>query len=98
MLTPSAAIVLLFTIGALTNRRGLRSRRQNNDCEASPISSKPLRIKHDLDGAPSHQPHQNPFSRLLATFPFLLEIWYWLLTYWVCDKTKKGRDTILTGT
>jgi hypothetical protein len=22
-------------------------------------------------------------SRILARFPFLLEIWYWLLIYWV---------------
>lgn len=32
---------------------------------------------------PPPPPRKNIHTRLLARFPFLIEIWYWLLTYWV---------------
>lgn len=77
------AIVLLFTAGALYNRRSNRILRHANDCEA-PASSSGLHIPKESPGEEGRtQFHGRLLSRFLAAFPFLIEIWYWLLTYWV---------------
>ncbi|EAW11930.1 phosphatase PAP2 family protein [Aspergillus clavatus NRRL 1] len=73
-----AAIVVVFTTGTLINRRRYTKLRDipcvetpllKNDCE----EEKPRSLK----GRPNIQ------TRILAHFPFLIEIWYWLLTYWI---------------
>lgn len=76
--------MLLFTAGALYNRRSKQIQRQVNDCEAPPSFSAlqiPIASKEDI--RPPSQFRDRLLSRFLAAFPFLVEIWYWLLTYWV---------------
>ncbi|OOQ83900.1 integral membrane protein [Penicillium brasilianum] len=84
------AIAAIFTLGAWINRR--HDRRGDND----PIRA-PLLLDHDIDqerdthGEPgedtvtgaSGPKRLSLQSRALARFPFLLEIWYWLLIYWI---------------
>ncbi|KAL7956847.1 PAP2 superfamily domain-containing protein [Trichoderma compactum] len=84
------AIALAFTAGMLINRRRLKHQRYQRDIESIPdyISAE----KKTEDASASHRKGGNKGSNSLVfrvlswiygTFPFLSEIWYWLLTYWV---------------
>ncbi|KAL7926361.1 PAP2 superfamily domain-containing protein [Trichoderma austrokoningii] len=76
-----ATIILAFTAGTLINRRRLKP--PQRDIESSPecipsekrIDAKKKRVKGGLVF--------RWLSWLFGTFPFLPEIWYWLLTYWI---------------
>ena len=40
---------------------------------------------------PNTEIHKDRFlSRVLARFPFLVEVWYWALIYWVCLSLTSG--------
>jgi len=75
-------IVLAFTAGTLINRRSkqLQRARKNSENRAGP----PRPTCSDTKSLPEEsQFRNNVTSRFMAYFPFLLEIWYWNLTYWV---------------
>ncbi|OJJ41779.1 hypothetical protein ASPWEDRAFT_48280 [Aspergillus wentii DTO 134E9] len=80
------AIVLVFTVGTLINRRKSSNklrlpigpetpllREETRESDASEDSNREARTESRLTIQ----------SRFLAYFPFLIEIWYWLLTYWI---------------
>jgi hypothetical protein len=47
-----------------------------------PPPIKPHGIEDWLPHPDTHRFHNNILSRFLRKFPFLIEIWYWALTYW----------------
>jgi hypothetical protein len=52
-------------------------------CHRSPSpSAKAHGIEDWLPHPETNRFHNNLFSRFLRKFPFLIEIWYWALTYW----------------
>ncbi|OCL08001.1 hypothetical protein AOQ84DRAFT_341008 [Glonium stellatum] len=76
-------IALTFTVGAVVNRQR-RRKRPEKLCGHAPLSDP---IRDASSRGPNFLPDNTAFrlnitSRLLASFPFLIEIWYWLLTYW----------------
>ncbi|KKK17430.1 hypothetical protein ARAM_005178, partial [Aspergillus rambellii] len=83
LLTPPA-ILIIFIAGTLINRR--RSiRLPETPSVESPLladdpDAKPTEDEYSADTVDNSRTVQ---SRILARFPFLLEIWYWLLTYWI---------------
>ncbi|PQE25473.1 integral membrane protein [Rutstroemia sp. NJR-2017a BBW] len=90
-------IVLIFTITTLANRSRDRDQATYKYQEArrESATSQSSLISHH-DSSPSPQPslktwlphpdtspfHRTLLSRFLRKFPFLIEIWYWALTYW----------------
>lgn len=79
----STAIVAVFTTGTLINRRR-HVRSPEIPSVESPLLADGLEdVKPNTDDERSLRNRRTPQSRLLAHFPFLLEILYWLLTYWV---------------
>ncbi|KAF2110235.1 PAP2 superfamily-domain-containing protein [Lophiotrema nucula] len=80
------AIVLIFTAGALLNRR--------RKSEWSPIQGSPARYPSSSKVRKSSRLpdntifHNNISSRFLSSFPFLIEIWYWNLSYWVYQSAR----------
>ncbi|EKG21280.1 integral membrane protein [Macrophomina phaseolina MS6] len=92
------SIVLGFTAGTLINRR--RAIRESERELHAPLLSAPR------GASPSPTPQfypdntrfrNNLISRFLAKFPFLLEIWYWNLTYWVYQLARALTATIIRG-
>lgn len=86
VLNVPTAIVVIFTVGALVNRRKSCGHHQ------LPLrADSPDREKNTTDNGCNGggleecrvNPRRNILSRLLAHFPFLLEIGYWMLIYWV---------------
>lgn len=86
-LTIFLALVLLFTVGTLINYRPFRPDQPD---ENSPL----LGTQTTTTEEPSKQPkwwqrpdntrfRKNITSRFLAHFPFLIEIVYWNLVYWI---------------
>jgi hypothetical protein len=75
-----AAIVVSLTAGTLINRR-----KELNFSETPCVETPLLEDEdcEDLKPRRSSKGHPNIQTRILARFPFLIEIWYWLLTYWV---------------
>ncbi|KAK1143884.1 hypothetical protein N8T08_005999 [Aspergillus melleus] len=80
------AIVAVFTAGTLINRR------KHIRLPETPSVESPL--LGDNHHAPHNPPNEDVVfhsfetrrtiqSRFLAYFPFLLEIWYWTLSYWI---------------
>ncbi|KAK0640504.1 hypothetical protein DIS24_g9303 [Lasiodiplodia hormozganensis] len=81
------SIVLAFTAGALINRR--RSIRASDSELHAPLL--PRRA-----ASPDNARFRNNItSRFLAKFPFLIEIWYWNLTYWVYQLARALTATII---
>ncbi|KAJ5381091.1 uncharacterized protein N7496_003519, partial [Penicillium cataractarum] len=83
------AIAAIFTLGAWINRR--HDRRFVNDPICAPLLHE-ADIEQEQDGEPGEdtvtetsgrKPRLSLQSRALARYPFLLEIWYWLLIYWI---------------
>ncbi|KAA8646979.1 hypothetical protein EYZ11_000152 [Aspergillus tanneri] len=79
------AIVATFTAGTIINRRS------NVRIRETPSVEDPLLGDSQQTPKPANQdlyfrspgPRRTLQSRILAHFPFLLEIWYWVLTYWI---------------
>ncbi|KAI9839864.1 MAG: hypothetical protein M1819_000056 [Sarea resinae] len=77
-----ATIALLFTIGTLVNRRGRRPKRYSKSIDLEAASKAGQTINSTADLNKGSQRYRNTLpSVILSTFPFLLEIVYWLLTY-----------------
>lgn len=83
-------IAAIFTLGAWINRR--HDRRRVNDPIRTPLLHEDdIEQEQDTHGCPGEDTVTETFgrkrlslqSRALARYPFLLEIWYWLLIYWV---------------
>ncbi|KAI5453982.1 hypothetical protein NCC49_004975 [Naganishia albida] len=76
----------LLTAGCLINHR---PGRLQNIVHASKLLSQarpdylPTFFKKQVPVPNTERFRRNITSRFLAYFPFLLEVWYWLLTYWV---------------
>ncbi|KAM6476971.1 PAP2 superfamily-domain-containing protein [Trichoderma sp. SZMC 28011] len=90
-----ASIALAFTAGTLINRRRLKPQRYQRDLESIPDYISAEKKTDDASSA-SHRKGSNSSNKggsnslvfrvlswIYGTFPFLSEIWYWLLTYWV---------------
>lgn len=78
------AIVAIFTIGSWVNRR--KSIAHDEDHREPLLREEPPEEPESglyATGQRSLRNRRYLHSRILAQFPFLLEIWYWLLTYWV---------------
>lgn len=83
------AIAAIFTLGAWINRR--HDRCGVNDPIRTPLLHEDdIEQEQDTHGVgadtvteASGRKRLSLQSRALARYPFLLEIWYWLLIYWV---------------
>ncbi|UKZ81808.1 hypothetical protein TrVFT333_009582 [Trichoderma virens FT-333] len=84
-----ASIALIFTAGTLINRRRLKPQRYQRDIESIPDY---ISAEKKTDDASASRRKGGKGSNLLVfrvlswifgAFPFLSEIWYWLLTYWI---------------
>ncbi|WWC73802.1 uncharacterized protein I206_107774 [Kwoniella pini CBS 10737] len=90
-----ALVASLLTAGCLLNRRKATDIVQAHTLSGSlsPVTSSPENRSWDYKQmkfffwtmkVPSNVKFRmNLFSRFLGMFPFLLEVWYWLLTYWI---------------
>ncbi|KLO15633.1 hypothetical protein SCHPADRAFT_824512 [Schizopora paradoxa] len=81
-------VASLLTVGCLLNRRTSSTLRLLRSPAA--YNQLPVRPTHlpTFFGATVRIPDTAKYSgrlvsRFLARFPFLMEVWYWLLTYWV---------------
>ncbi|KAM0329253.1 hypothetical protein ACHAQA_004556 [Verticillium albo-atrum] len=95
-------IVAAFTIGSLINRR--RTYRDDEEKRLiSPNQSPPLEpsspVLDHCESRVQRRPtqHLNIFSRFLRAFPFLVEIWYWNLTYWVYQLLRAFSARMIAG-
>lgn len=99
------ALISLFTAGCLINRRRTTTIRYHNldDTEGSDSGDgspylKPVRLSRDAE---AHRPSNNIFFRLLSRFwnkyPFLREIWYWNLTYWIYQVARAVSARMISG-
>ncbi|PYH93345.1 hypothetical protein BO71DRAFT_399816 [Aspergillus ellipticus CBS 707.79] len=92
------AIVAAFTAGTLINRRKHVRLRDNPDVESSLLHSDPEGLKPNDEGYErSIRNRRTMQSRILAKFPFLLEIWYWLLTYWIYQGLRAFSARMISG-
>ena len=84
-------IVLAFTVGAIVNRRRRCRRAEEEPCTSAPLlgQDKPPSSLRPSFLSDNTTFRLNITSTLLALFPFLIEIWYWLLTYWVSYRNPK---------
>jgi hypothetical protein len=75
----------LLTAGCLLNRRTSAELKSASVAqERMPEPSRTLPFFKWQIGVPNNTRFRpNITSRFLAYFPFLMEVWYWLLTYWV---------------
>lgn len=96
------SIVLAFTAGTLINRR--RAIREDEREVRAPLLAPSPRATspQSLPSARPTYPDNSRFrdnltSRFLAKFPFLIEIWYWNLTYWVYQLARALTATLIRG-
>ncbi|GAD99692.1 integral membrane protein [Paecilomyces variotii No. 5] len=88
-----AAIVSVFALGTIINRRKASTPAEASDDideaivtpdSESSTDSEDTVYKYGTVTESSVPKHRKAIhSRLLNYFPFLMEIWYWLLTYWI---------------
>ncbi|KAL7931751.1 PAP2 superfamily domain-containing protein [Trichoderma chlorosporum] len=84
-----ASVALVFTAGTFINRRRLKPQRYQRDIESIPDHGSTE--KKTDDASASHRKEYKGskslvfrlLSWIFGEFPFLIEIWYWLLIYWV---------------
>lgn len=98
-------VASLLTAGCLINYRSGASQAlvhaskllRDHRPEKMPFFGKMIRIPD------TERFRRNVVSRFLAYFPFLMEVWYWLLTYWVyqiaraCQALTMGSSTRATS-
>lgn len=85
---PVSAIVIIFIIGILFHRR---KRQPQQKIDPPLYSDDPEQQKEDGDNETKDGPHwkkrvsakMHIHSRILAYFPFLVEVGYWQFIYWV---------------
>jgi hypothetical protein len=79
-------VASLLTAGCLLNRRSsseLKAADATKEHVPEPDQRLPF-LKWQIGIPNNTRFRSNITSRFLAYFPFLMEVWYWLLTYWVC--------------
>ncbi|OJJ44898.1 hypothetical protein ASPZODRAFT_134312 [Penicilliopsis zonata CBS 506.65] len=95
------AIAAIFTAGTIINRRktpksanrhGVRSPLLEEDPEDQAVQHA-CSDGEDDDGIMIKKPTLQ--TRVLAWFPFLLEIWYWLLIYWIYQGLRALSATLI---
>lgn len=85
-----AAIVAIFTLGTWINRK---NKSLCGHDETRPLLREDNPEERDTSSHAEARYARNRayiHSRVLERFSFLLEIWYWLLIYWVCDDSGWG--------
>ncbi|PYH70083.1 phosphatase PAP2 family protein [Aspergillus vadensis CBS 113365] len=94
-----AAIVAAFTAGALINRRKNAKLLATPDVESPLLEAPPVDIKPNDEDSDERtiRNRRTIQSRILAKFPFLLEIWYWLLTYWIYQGLRAFSARMISG-
>ncbi|PSN67395.1 hypothetical protein BS50DRAFT_493886, partial [Corynespora cassiicola Philippines] len=91
-----AAIVFIFTVATLINRRRRRRNSLPNDLKVCSPTSKLVSPSIPQAGLPDNSRFRtNLTSRFLSKFPFLLEIWYWNLTYWTYQLARAYSATLI---
>jgi hypothetical protein len=83
------AIVAIFTVGAWVNRK---KKPLGGYDETRPLLREDNPAERETSchvEARYARNKQYIHSRVLERFPFLLEIWYWLLIYWVCGNSSR---------
>ena len=94
--------MIILTLGALLNKRsGIRSRSPTSSPLLRRRSISPTSTTADPAWIKQRLPDNTKFednltSRILSAFPFLVEILYWNLTYWV-RIDKRFDETIAEG-
>ncbi|KAM5343187.1 hypothetical protein ACJ41O_014153 [Fusarium nematophilum] len=99
-----AFIVLAFTAGCLINRRRHDDPKQlpQDDIESAEryVDSPPLKPTL-LQPSPPIRRAPNLFFELLSrffnAFPFLIEIWYWNMTYWIYQGLRAFSARMIAG-
>ncbi|KAK8252634.1 integral membrane protein [Phyllosticta capitalensis] len=86
------AIVLVFTVGTLINRR--RNIRQDDTEACAPLVT-PSDEVNSVSIPETSRFRGNLTSRFLAKFPFLMEIWYWNLSYWTYQLARALTATLI---
>ncbi|KAI8281703.1 hypothetical protein K4K56_011653 [Colletotrichum sp. SAR 10_98] len=98
-----AFIVFAFTIGTLINRRRPEYDDDVDACErgSEDSSSRPtsplLKPGMRVEAAEESRVNSNLLVRFYRTFPFLSEIWYWNLTYWVYQLLRAFSARMIAG-
>ncbi|GKZ20959.1 hypothetical protein AbraIFM66950_007182 [Aspergillus brasiliensis] len=94
-----AAIVAAFTAGTLINRRKNAKLLATPDVESPLLDAPSVDIKPNDDDSDERtiRYRRTIQSRILAKFPFLLEIWYWLLTYWIYQGLRAFSARMISG-
>jgi hypothetical protein len=78
-------VASLLTAGCLLNRR-TSSQLKAAGAASPPTSATHLHFFKWNVAVPDNTRFRGSLiSRFLAHFPFLMEVWYWLLTYWVSE-------------
>lgn len=92
------AIVVSFTVGTIVNRHVQRRKTPSehaSDAGTPPLCTQIYLGQRQTSVIPDNACFRNNLtSRLLAYFPFLLEIWYWLMTYWVRNSPTTHKQII----
>ncbi|KAF9870208.1 integral membrane protein [Colletotrichum karsti] len=98
-----AFIVLAFTVGTLINRRRPVYDDDVDSCErgSEDSSSRPtsplLKPGMRAEAAEISRVNSKLLVRFYQTFPFLSEIWYWNLTYWVYQLLRAFSARMIAG-
>jgi len=102
-LVEPSAIVIILTLGALLNKRsGIRSRSPTSSPLLRRRSISPTSTTADPAWIKQRLPDNTKFednltSRILSAFPFLVEILYWNLTYWVYQLARAATAVSIVG-
>jgi hypothetical protein len=87
-----------FTIGTLINRRRRSSsRRGSSDVESSDFSKINSYYSPSLSSLSPWELITELLTRFFYTFPFLAEIWYWNLSYWVYQLARAASAVHISG-
>ncbi|KAF6828677.1 integral membrane protein [Colletotrichum musicola] len=102
-----AFIVFAFTVGALINRRRCRAdcdddvgsceRGGSEDSLSRPTSPLLKPAARAAGSTPADRVERKLLVRFFRTFPFLAEIWYWNLTYWVYQLLRAFSARMIAG-
>ncbi|KAL4805938.1 PAP2 superfamily-domain-containing protein [Aspergillus unguis] len=93
------AIAIIFTATALYTRRRRPVKPSNTPSVESPLlPDRDVANPLDADDYIGHVKNRRTIhSRILAHFPFLIEIWYWLLIYWIYQGLRAVSARAISG-
>ncbi|KAJ5577727.1 uncharacterized protein N7459_006691 [Penicillium hispanicum] len=95
------AIAAIFTLGTWINRQ--KDPREETDDSHTPLLDGSDSEEHEIEANESVEARclklrrMTPHSRVLARFPFLVEIWYWLLIYWIYQGCRAISARVISG-